>query len=238
MKHSVNKDYFKHIDEPNKAYWLGFIQADGCIYKQDSTLRFQMNLSSKDAGHLEKLREAIEATYPVKEKIVRLKGKEYSSSQIRIDSKEFCINLMENGIDIKKSLNSNFPDLPSELMPHYIRGFFDGDGGMKFDKRGSNTRTRINFTGGKDFLEKLKDYFDSIGVIASKKAIEKNSRSEAHMLSYSSKDNNIKIYQHLYNSAEIYLDRKFEKINEMLDRYSVPPHSDMRAITKRIAGNP
>ena len=37
MKHNLNKDYFKNIDNEEKAYWLGFIAADGCIYKMSKT---------------------------------------------------------------------------------------------------------------------------------------------------------------------------------------------------------
>lgn len=30
-KYTYNKDYFKEIDSFEKAYWLGFLYADGCI---------------------------------------------------------------------------------------------------------------------------------------------------------------------------------------------------------------
>lgn len=37
-KLSLDVDYFKIIDSPKKAYWLGFICADGCIYKNGGKL--------------------------------------------------------------------------------------------------------------------------------------------------------------------------------------------------------
>ena len=29
--YKINDRYFEIIDNPNKAYWLGFIAADGCV---------------------------------------------------------------------------------------------------------------------------------------------------------------------------------------------------------------
>jgi len=29
---SYNINYFENIDSEDKAYWLGFIQADGCLW--------------------------------------------------------------------------------------------------------------------------------------------------------------------------------------------------------------
>ena len=220
VKHTLNGNYFNEIDSEEKAYWLGFIQADGCIYKQGASYRFQMNLSGKDKEHLEKFKSCIEASYPVNTKTVRVKGKDYESSFIRVDSKEFCENLMLNGIFPRKTLNDSFPELEESLMRHYVRGFFDGDGGVKLDKRGNNpTRARMSFTGGEEYLTLLKEHLEMNGIIPSEKAIEKNSKSSACMLSYSSMKNNSMIYSYLYRDASIFLERKKEQLDAMMNRY-------------------
>ena len=56
-----NKMYFQNIDTPNKAYWLGFIYADGwvrLIYFGSKVIKGEVGLELKDTdvGHLEKLR--------------------------------------------------------------------------------------------------------------------------------------------------------------------------------------
>lgn len=57
-KYKVNEDYFKLIDTEEKAYWLGFLYADGCVTQATKySKRLQVNLSIKDINHLEILRK-------------------------------------------------------------------------------------------------------------------------------------------------------------------------------------
>ena len=52
-KYRCNETYFDHIDSESKAYWLGFIYADGCI--SNNGYRFEVRLSKNDEDHLIKL---------------------------------------------------------------------------------------------------------------------------------------------------------------------------------------
>lgn len=222
-RNHVNESYFKNIDTTEKAYWLGFIQADGCIWEQDTTYRFQINLSGKDKEHLIAFNEHIKSTYKVSVKNTTVKGKVYETCSLKINSKPFCESLMKHGIEVRKSLNDYFPSLDSELMRHYIRGFFDGDGGIKIDKRGNTKRSVISFVGGQGFLTKLAHYLESVGIQPSDRAIEKNSKSEAHMLTLSSKENIIKLYEYMYKEQTVCLPRKLEKYHQVLARYEYSP---------------
>ena len=58
-KHFYNEDYFKVIDSEDKAYWLGFISADGSVSKDAYHIR--ISLSSIDIKHLEKFLTCINA---------------------------------------------------------------------------------------------------------------------------------------------------------------------------------
>ena len=33
-KYNVNEQYFSDIDSPEKAYWLGFLSADGYVHQE------------------------------------------------------------------------------------------------------------------------------------------------------------------------------------------------------------
>jgi len=50
-----NENYFDVIDNPDKAYWLGFLYADGAISSNNNTV--ELSLKSSDIKHLEKFRD-------------------------------------------------------------------------------------------------------------------------------------------------------------------------------------
>ena len=55
-RYNVNHEYFKIIDSEEKAYWLGFLYADGCVRKSKSGSQVVLKLSTKDEGHLIKFK--------------------------------------------------------------------------------------------------------------------------------------------------------------------------------------
>lgn len=56
--HKYYADYriFSEIDSAEKAYWLGFIAADGYVYIRDRNATVGINLSRQDKSHLEKFK--------------------------------------------------------------------------------------------------------------------------------------------------------------------------------------
>ena len=56
-RYSLNERYFEKIDNNNKAYWLGFIAADGCVSNKKGGRYLYIELSRKDRDHLEKFKE-------------------------------------------------------------------------------------------------------------------------------------------------------------------------------------
>lgn len=60
----IDEHIFDSIDTEEKAYWLGFIFADGNVSKRDNT--FEMTLSGKDIAHLEKFNKFVKHTRRLK----------------------------------------------------------------------------------------------------------------------------------------------------------------------------
>ncbi len=126
-------DYFDRIDTTEKAYWLGFIGADGCIvatpqYPEGSHLAVQ--LGARDKGHLLKLKVALGATAGVHERTAETFGKRTSLASLSVGSRRLTEALVALGVTPRKSATLQPWEGPADLMPHYWRGMVDGDGSL------------------------------------------------------------------------------------------------------------
>src|SRR5690606_11965662 len=123
-KYNVNDDFFDLIDTEEKAYWLGFLSADGCITRGNI---LKVRLAKYDENHLSKFLKSLKSD----NKIYRDKN----SVEIQISSQKLCDDLTRIGITRNKSLTIKPINLPTEIYRHYWRGIFDGDGSIcKTDK--------------------------------------------------------------------------------------------------------
>lgn len=132
-----NENIFDVIDNEEKAYWLGFIWADGNISKQvegkKKDYRFEISVCEEDYDHLVKFNQFVEYSGTnVKKRVHRLNDKEFVSYRWMISNKHLWQTLNSYGCIPKKSLVVKFPDKNifsnPTLIHHFIRGYFDGDG--------------------------------------------------------------------------------------------------------------
>lgn len=131
-RYPVNEDFFDDIDTEEKAYWLGFLVADGHVDDDDTLF---LKLQARDRTHVEKLRNALSPERPIYDYDgYGDKGTPYVHLEIR--SKPLCEALAEHGVVPRKAHTVTPPDLPEELMRHFWRGVVDGDGSLsQYTKR-------------------------------------------------------------------------------------------------------
>ncbi len=201
------KDFFRKIDTEEKAYWLGFIAADGNISKDKYTCSIEIKQSDKE--HLEKFSKIFNNYYPVLQI-----DKVYPSVKICIHSKQCCLDLEQYGIIPNKSLilDINFNLISEELLPHFIRGYFDGDGSIFCNvpkrKNGYNYEEwGCNFVGTKKVLSHFKRYLNLKNKITKKGNI--------YSLDISGTLKTYQVLTILYNNSTIFLQRKKDKYNEL-----------------------
>lgn len=139
-----NPDYFDRIDTPDKAYWLGFIGADGCV-TGNRYLRLQVKLARKDRDHLLILHRALKANRPLWDSEQMSKGRIRPYSTLAVYSPQLAQSLIGHGITPRKSATLRPWDGPADLMPHYWRGLFDGDGSITINRKG----VYLSFVGSK-----------------------------------------------------------------------------------------
>src|SRR5699024_3897298 len=65
QKYKISHNFFDEIDTEEKAYWLGFLYADGCVREDRGC--FRLGLQARDVRHLEKFRESLDSNHPIKE---------------------------------------------------------------------------------------------------------------------------------------------------------------------------
>lgn len=125
--------FFYDIDTPEKAYWLGFITADGYVNEDRNFLQFHLQWSDKE--HLEKFKRAIQAEDRIQVKSEKhcITGNKIAT--LAIQGKEFVKGLVLHGVRQRKSTREEPPiGVPDELMADYLRGLWDGDGNINSKK--------------------------------------------------------------------------------------------------------
>lgn len=222
-KYIYNKDFFEKIDTEEKAYWLGFLYADGCInrlYRNEKikAMDLELGLCREDEEHLNKFLKSINSNIPIVQKKNQLKGKTYYSSKIVVCCTKMCRDLISNGCTPQKSLVLKFPDksiIEDSLIRHFIRGYFDGDGCIYTN---SNNKISINFTGTSDMLLGISDFLLQNNIM--KTTVKLYDCGKAKEMFIYGIDNIKDILDYLYKDCTIYLERKYNKYIEFYSDYN------------------
>jgi intein-encoded DNA endonuclease-like protein len=214
----INENFFDTIDTEEKAYFLGFLYADGGNIKSGNFVRIELQEQDEDILH--KLAKLIYKEEPEKHvrTSIRLRDlgngeKEYRSKYLNINSKHVCETLEKHGCMPAKTFKIKFPEwLPEELQRHFIRGYFDGDGKVFVNhKKGKSSGFNIAST--KDMVEKMSNIV--------------NSAAKSNLSIYFNKiwitccsgDKQIaRILNWMYNDSTIYLNRKYNSYQQIKNR--------------------
>lgn len=213
---SVNHSYFKNWSS-NSAYILGLLASDGYV-REDRNL-IKLTLSSIDREILEKIKIEMEIEKDIKTYQGELNGKSFENSTISFSSKEIKKDLAQLGIKNAKTFDVYMSDkIPSEYKIDFLRGYFDGDGCVDEIKnyKGDTQQIRFRIVSGSkkilsQFVELLfKDY--KIPMVKVRYSEDKNYYS----ISYSTLSA-IKIYELIYENNALYLQRKKDKFDQLID---------------------
>lgn len=213
-KYSVDDKFFDTINDEYRAYWLGFLFADGYIRERKSGNSLEMKLSIKDKEHLMLFRDCLKSTHVIKDSYNRVKYKNgYSQSHmshLAIYSLKLVESIKKCGIHSRKTFTIEFPDIPKNLTNHFIRGYFDGDGSFSFNPEKYKIHTNIVCASDK-FRDRLIEILTGHGIDA---------RNYGNIvIDIQSKLGNLKFYNYIYKNATIFLKRKKEKYEKFREYY-------------------
>lgn len=225
-----NPRYFQKIDTEKKAYFLGFMYADGYVTTKNSdnhsARSFGVSISKKDMHILEDFKKELGSTHPVKVYNTYSgysKGVEYVRLLIR--NNDTCDDLISQGVVEKKTDIITRPKgVPYELIRHFIRGYIDGDGSIKMAKpeRGKKSKKfTVSILGTEDILIFISEYFLENGLVRKVNSFGK--RRSAQVVSHVEYGGNIqaqKILDHLYDGATVFLERKHNRYLMLKEQHS------------------
>jgi len=156
--HEINEKFFSKWS-PEMAWVLGLLFTDGSIDKT------RVVIYSIDLDLLEKIQKLLNSS-----NLIAKRPQSYDKAKHIYEFGFYRENMRGDlnklGLQERKSLNMIFPDIPEEYMRHFIRGCWDGDGSIFFD-RGKLVASYV--TGSKNFIEKLVHELFKIGIFKNTK---------------------------------------------------------------------
>lgn len=219
--YSYDRNKFEKILTEEDAYWLGFLYADGYVCYSNRSWWYGVELQYGDIGHLKKLNKYmngnmhIDTFYkksPTSDNICKM-------CKLAYYSKQLFTNLVNCGCTPRKSKTITMPfnTVPDELMRHFIRGYFDGDGTCGIYKH--SQRKHLQYpsskitSGSKVFVNQIKEYLDNISI----KSYIYITNEQNYDLYVRGKENCVNFLSYMYDNSNIYLDRKYEIYKQCLD---------------------
>lgn len=211
--YKVNESYFKKIDSSEKAYWLGFLYADGNVSGNCLKIRIK-----KDNDNLELLnffKRSLDSEAKIKEGEQDSWGTITQYYQIEINSKAIVDDLKEKGCVPNKSLILKFPtpsQVPNKFLWDFLRGYFDGDGSIT-----CGSQYMISFVGTKEVLEGIKGF---LGLRVKPSKDKRHPDKNIYILEFGGNLQVLAFGEKLYKNASIFLRRKYNKYLELKNSYS------------------
>lgn len=209
--YKLDNTMFDVIDTEEKAYWLGFLYADGCL-SRGKTL--YLILAERDGEHVNTFKQFMRSESPLKH-IVSNRSTYGESKQIKIEitDKHLGERMSELGMNTVRKMSGygSLPFISEHLVHHWIRGWCDGDGSV-----GTKDES-IGFCGTQELLLKVRS------ILADEKGLnpELQIKMYRHMyyLIYKGYFVANKVADYLYQDATVYLPRKREIINNWRERF-------------------
>jgi hypothetical protein len=216
-KYTINENYFDNINNEGKAYFLGFLYADG--YNNEKNNMVSLCLHRKDKEILLKLRKEINSNKP-------LRTENHLYYKLIIENKHISEQVAKMGCMQAKTFKICFPSfniISENLIHHFMRGYFDGDGYVSKDKKKSSSQN-ISITSNKKFLL---NYIKYLAKKCDLNPVKTCKYKTTKIISavYGGRNQVCRIYNFLYKDATFFLQRKKKRFLKILEgKYLIDRH--------------
>jgi hypothetical protein len=151
-KKGFDEAAFAVVDTPEKAYWLGILITDGYVVEPGRVGSPLVGLQMTDREAAEGFRGFLGLQNPVLR--IEPRGERHQTMYRAVcHSRRMAHDLARFGVVPRKSHVTFLPLLSEELMPHLIRGIFDGDGTAS---RRSDGQLLVGFCGSERLVAEVR----------------------------------------------------------------------------------
>ena len=207
--YSCNHQFFADINSEIQAYLLGFLAADGCV-SHDGAIHIQ--LAAKDVEILHLFQSALKSNHPIRLYSRRHKTGVGEYCSICVASPQLTQDIAKFGLVPVKTFIVPWPDLPDELLRHYLRGYFDGDGCWSLDKPARRKpQAHFGLVGPEPFLLEAQKFLMEKCDLRQTKLCRTTSPFLLN-LSYGGNLQCARIARLLYCDSKFFLERKRERV--------------------------
>lgn len=193
LYHNINliEDYWEVIDTKDKAYFLGFLIADGNVI--GNAVRLSLNIKDE---------EILEVFSRVTHNENKLNYDLRNCVTFGVKRRQWVNDLAKYGVIPNKTRTVTVPVISDELMPHLLRGLIDGDGWV-------TSSHKIGFCGNLQSVTQVQNYLVNKLNVYNVKIIQCR-KSELYMIQWASKKDFLSICEYIYKDKEdFYLKRKY-----------------------------
>lgn len=202
----LNEQYFKTIDSPEKAYWLGWIMSDGCIYKRNGHEGLlSLSIQKQDGYILQYFLNELQCNNPIN--IIN------NVANISIVNETIFQDLINIGVSEQKTWKNaiDLSNIDKNFYLDYTFGFFDGDGSIF----GKNTPSSFGFSlcGNVYNMQQITDILKSNYIECT---LKKDNREKYSNDFYTIRINSIK---YLYVFAKLYTSVSYQTLKRKKDKF-------------------
>lgn len=198
-KYKLNENFFESINSEEKAYFLGFLFADG--YVNEKINMMDLTIHYKDKEILDKF---VLCIYPEGRPLKTIR---VDYLRLVVNSSKFVNDLIKCGCVQAKTFILKFPTIPENFQRDFIRGYFDGDGSICVGKDGT---LNLSIVGTIDFLDGIKNIFIKKCVLNNTVYDDRHPERQTNIRALRFGGNILinRIYHYMYDNSTIYLLRK------------------------------
>jgi DNA-binding CsgD family transcriptional regulator len=216
-KYSLDEEIFTSIDSHEKAQFLGLIYADGSLSKFNKNI--SIRLREDDIDYLDQWRTNLLKTdrpfsFSFRESMINpINKKEYETPFKMVILDISCKKIYEDSLVLglkpnKSKENLGMPEIEEQFKLPFILGLFEGDGCVTFCQKSRCFQIACQ----EKMAFDVQKYLKSMGIFAT---VYK--RPSIHILQVARWEDLQKLYSLLYKNASIFLKRKKEKFEKLLD---------------------